>query len=131
MQRDMDTLTPLDARNSLLLDRKQDGDNINMFPMSSSLKEKESQRSLYHDQYSDAEEGHRQNLSASPPYQRTLTPLDGNDASQGLIQSAAPVGWSNQAPNAAGMGRYDNYGGYNNSNRQSYGYAKGGGYRGF
>lgn len=131
MQRDMDTLTPLDARNSLLLDRKQDGDNINMFPMSSSLKEKESQRSLNRDQYSEAEEGHQQNLSASPPYQRTLTPLDGNEASQGLIQSAAPVGWSNQAPNPAGMGRYDNYGGYNNSNRQSYGYAKGGGYRGF
>ncbi|KAF7542806.1 hypothetical protein G7Z17_g11254 [Cylindrodendrum hubeiense] len=135
MQRDMDTLTPLDARNSLLLDRKQDGDNINMFPMSSSLKEKESRKSLTRDQYSDAEQGHQHaNLSASPPYQRTLTPLEGNEAEHGLIHAAAPVGWSNRAPSPAG--NYDDYGGYSNSNRQSYGYAKGGyakggGYRGF
>ncbi|KAH7163127.1 hypothetical protein B0J13DRAFT_30322 [Dactylonectria estremocensis] len=132
LQRDMDTLTPLDARNSLLLDRKQDGENINMFPMSSTLREKDSRRSFNRDRYSDAEEGYQTaNLSASPPYQRNLTQLEGNEASQGLVQAAAPVGWVNREPSPMGAGRYDNYGGYNNSNQQSYGYAKGGGYRGF
>ncbi|KPM43895.1 hypothetical protein AK830_g2665 [Neonectria ditissima] len=133
-QRDMDTLTPLDARNSLLLDRKQDGENINMFPMSSSLREKDSRKSLIRDQYSDAEEGYRTaNLSTSPPYHRTLTPLEGPEASHSLVQAAAPVGWENRAPSPEGVGRYDGYGSYGHSKQQSYGYGNGtgGGYRGF
>ncbi|KAK7422630.1 hypothetical protein QQZ08_009436 [Neonectria magnoliae] len=135
-RRDMDTLTPLDARNSLLLDRKQDSENINMFPMSTSLREKDSRKSLTRDHYSDAEEGYRTaNLSASPPYQRTLAPLDGPEASHSLVQAAAPVGWENRTPSPEEMGRYDGFGSYGHSKQQSYGYGNGnghgGGYRGF
>ncbi|KAM5355910.1 hypothetical protein ACJ41O_002556 [Fusarium nematophilum] len=133
-QRDMDTLTPLDARNSLLLDRKDaSNSNMSMFTISGPIKEKESRRSMSPDRYVAAEEGLQpanNNLSSGPPYLRPLTPLDGND-SQNLMQSAAPVGWAQRDPSPPGMGRYDGYGGYSPLNRQSYGYGNGGGYRGF
>ncbi|KAH6898642.1 hypothetical protein B0T10DRAFT_115871 [Thelonectria olida] len=132
MQRDVDTLTPLDARNSLLLDRKYDGENFHMFPIS---REKEKRNSLNQDRYSDAEEGHQRDyLSSSPPNNRNLTPHDGNDARLSLVESAAPMGWADRAPSPVGQGRYDNYGSYGRpNNRQSYGYGNGtgGGYRGF
>lgn len=130
MQRDLDTLTPLDARNSLLLDRKYDGENFHMFPMT---REKEKQNTQNQDRYSDAEEGHQSDyLSSSPPTNRNLTAHDdGNNARTSLIDSAAPMGWADRAPSPIGQGRYDNYG----SNGQSYGYGHGqgtgGGYRGF
>ncbi|KAF5013424.1 hypothetical protein FDECE_568 [Fusarium decemcellulare] len=120
-QRDMDTLTPLDARNSLLLDRKDN--NISMFALP---QEKVSRRSMSPDRYVAAEEGLRpaNDLSSSPPYRRDLTPMDSHDA---------PGGWAHRDPSPPGMGRYD--GGYGDSysplNRQSYGYGNGGGYRGF
>ncbi|RSL57539.1 hypothetical protein CEP53_006438 [Fusarium sp. AF-6] len=132
-QRDMDTLTPLDARNSLLLDRKDDSNtNINMFPIAAPIQEKQHQRSMSRDNYVAAEEGLRANdYSSSPPsYYRDLTAMD--NGSQHHAHGAAPVAWANRAPSPPGMGRYDNeYGGYSPLNRQSYGYGNGGGYRGF
>ncbi|KAL2685385.1 hypothetical protein Neosp_006483 [[Neocosmospora] mangrovei] len=134
-QRDMDTLTPLDARNSLLLDRKDNSNtSINMFPVSAPIQEKQHQRSMSRDNYGAAEEGLRANdYSSSPPsYYRDLTAMDHNDSQH--AHGGAPVAWAHRAPSPPGMGRYDNEygpGGYSPLNRQSYGYGNGGGYRGF
>ncbi|KAM0427520.1 hypothetical protein ACHAPT_007480 [Fusarium lateritium] len=134
-QRDMDTLTPLDARNSLLLDRKDDtnNNNISMFAISAPIQEKQHRRSMSPDRYVAAEEGLRANdMASSPPsYYRDLTPMDNND-SQHLVHGTAPVAWAHRPPSPIGMGRYDGgHGGYSPLNRQSYGYGNGGGYRGF
>ncbi|KAI5466017.1 hypothetical protein BGZ63DRAFT_400443 [Mariannaea sp. PMI_226] len=130
-QRDVDALTPLDARNSLLLDRKHDGESFNMFPIS---KEKENRVSMNKGRYSDAEEGYRHEFyTDSPPRHRDLTVNDGNEARSSLIESAAPMGWDNRAPSPDRLERHDNYGSYGQSysNRQSRGYGNGGGFRGF
>ncbi|KAF5981028.1 calcium-related spray [Fusarium coicis] len=134
-KRDMDTLTPLDARNSLLLDRK-DNNNISMFAMPAP-QEKGSGRSMSPDQYRGAESGYQQPppnyLSSSPPMQRNLTNMDHNNDSQYLMDNAAPVAWTNRDPSPVGMGRYDSGDtGYSPLNKQqTYGYGNGGGYRGF
>ncbi|KAF5241232.1 hypothetical protein FAUST_3914 [Fusarium austroamericanum] len=127
-KRDMDTLTPLDARNSLLLDRK-DNNNISMFAMPPP-QEKGHLPSMSPDQYRDAEAGYRQPnyLSSSPPMNRNLTNMD-ND-SQNLMGNAAPPGWSQQDPHPVGLGRHDS--GDTGYGQQPYsGYGNGGGYRGY
>ncbi|KAF4962715.1 hypothetical protein FSARC_9276 [Fusarium sarcochroum] len=131
-KRDMDTLTPLDARNSLLLDRK-DNNNISMFAISNP-QEKGNRRSMSPDQYRDAEAGYQQPnfLSSSPPSNRDLTHMDHNNDSQHLMDNAAPVAWTNRAPSPVGMGRFDSGDAtYSPLNKQPYGYGNGGGYRGF
>ncbi|KAM0343857.1 hypothetical protein ACHAPU_008126 [Fusarium lateritium] len=129
-KREMDTLTPLDARNSLLLDRK-DNNNISMFAISAPH-DKDPGRSMTPDQYRDAEAGYQQHNypSSSPPMQRNLTNMDYNNDSQHLINNAAPPAWT-QDPTP--VGRYNTGdSGYNNHAKQpSYGYGNGGGYRGF
>ncbi|KAF5018382.1 hypothetical protein F66182_9633 [Fusarium sp. NRRL 66182] len=131
-KRDLDTLTPLDARNSLLLDRK-DNNNISMFALSNP-QEKGSRRSMSPDQYRDAEAGYRQPdySSSTHPALRDLTPVDQNTDSQHLINGAAPVGWAQRPPSPPAVGRYDSGdAGYSPLNKQNYGYGGGGGYRGF
>ncbi|RGP59245.1 hypothetical protein FLONG3_11240 [Fusarium longipes] len=125
-KRDMDTLTPLDARNSLLLDRK-DNNNISMFAMPAP-QEKGSSRSMSPDQYRDAEAGYRQPnyLSSSPPMNRNLTNMEPD--SQHLMDNAAPPGWSQRDPSPVGLGRQDS--GDTGYHQQPYGYGNGG-YRGF
>jgi hypothetical protein len=129
-KRDMDTLTPLDARNSLLLDRK-DNNNISMFAMPAP-QEKGSRRSMSPDQYRDAEAGYYQQpnyMSSSPPMNRNLTGMEPD--SQHLMDNAAPPGWSQRDPSPVGLGRHDS--GDTGYNQQPYGYGNGhgGGYRGF
>ncbi|KAF4976298.1 hypothetical protein FZEAL_7014 [Fusarium zealandicum] len=137
-QRDGDALTPLDARNSLLLDRK-DKNSISMFNMSGPVQEKGPRRSMSPDRFGAAEEGSRpiNNLSSSPPFDRNLTRADHND-SHNLIHSAAPVGWAQREPSPPGIGRYDaGYGGYSPLDERPYGQGNGTGtgtgrgYRGF
>ncbi|KAM0440083.1 hypothetical protein ACHAQK_005880 [Fusarium lateritium] len=131
--RDRDTLTPLDGRNSLYLDRK-DNNNISMFAISAPH-DKDMGRSMAPDQYRDAEAGYQQQnyLSSSPPMQRNLTNMDHNNDSQNLMDNAAPPAWTNQDPSPAGLGRYDtgDTGHGAPTKQQPYGYGNGGGYRGF
>lgn len=129
-QRDLDALTPLDARNSLLLDRPKQESDISMFPISAPLQEKPG-RSVSPDRYIAAEEGlpPSNQLSSSPPDYRNLTHMDHSNDTQNLISGAAPVGWAYRDPSPPGTGRYD--GGYSPPRRQSYGYGNGGGYRVF
>lgn len=110
----MDTLTPLDARNSLLLDRTTPGGEKSMFSVPSTMDVKVDPRSTSPDQYHDVEEGLRPEtgLSGGSHY-RSLTPSGGGEARQSLIKGAAPV--------STYGGGYD----------QPPPYGSGGGYRGF
>ena len=128
-KREMDTLTPLDARNSLLLDRK-DNNNISMFSMPAP-QEKAPQYSISADQYHDAEAGYRQPnyLSSSPPTNRNLTNMDHD--SQNLMGNAAPPGWSQRDPSPVGRQDSGDMNYYQQQPQQPYGYGNGGGYRGF
>ncbi|KAK0392667.1 hypothetical protein NLU13_2162 [Sarocladium strictum] len=114
MQRDMDDLTPLDARNSLLLDRDHKEKN-SMFSITSTGHEKDPAMVLAEapDRYaSTAEEGsmlpghartgsnssynsHLRVGSGGQPY-RPLTPVGSNDAKQSLMGNAAPPGMARQ-----------------------------------
>ncbi|KAF7560852.1 hypothetical protein G7046_g3282 [Stylonectria norvegica] len=129
--RDNDDLTSLDARNSLLLDRPQDN-KMAMFPISSSWKETEAQRSRSPDRYAAAEEGRNPStaFSSSPPLYRPLTHADPNEARHSLLDEAAPVGYVDQQPSHPSTRTYGG-GGYNPPHVQSSGLSNGGGYRGF
>ncbi|KAK1987900.1 hypothetical protein LZ30DRAFT_684236 [Colletotrichum cereale] len=110
MQRDLDTLTPLDARNSLLMDRK-DPEHGTTFSMSS-VPEKRDSRSESPDHY----------LGAGPnaPY-RPLTPNTPynhvNTSHENLVLGAAPI--ADRKPTLPNVGGDYTAGGYG-----------GGGYRG-
>ncbi|KAK2009977.1 TRP-domain-containing protein [Colletotrichum eremochloae] len=110
MQRDMDTLTPLDARNSLLMDRK-DPEHGTTFSMSS-VPEKKENRSESPDSYLGA--------GLSGPY-RPLTPNTpynhANSSHENLVLGAAPI--ADRKPTLPNVGGDYNAGGYG-----------GGGYRG-
>ncbi|KAK2047146.1 TRP-domain-containing protein [Colletotrichum somersetense] len=103
MQRDMDTLTPLDARNSLLMDRK-DPEHGTTFSMSS-VPEKKDNRSESPDYY----------LGAGPnaPY-RPLTPNTpynhANSSHENLVLGAAPI--ADRKPTLPNVGGDYNAGGY-------------------
>lgn len=128
MQRDMDALTPLDARNSLLLERDQKDKN-SMFTITSTGHEKDPAmgRAETPDRYgSTAEEGsmlpgharagsnaslqsgHLRAGSGGQPY-RPLTPAGSYDAERSLMGNAAPPGVARQ-PTLPMNGGYSSYG---------------------
>ncbi|WYZ34451.1 hypothetical protein EsH8_I_000727 [Colletotrichum jinshuiense] len=111
MQRDLDTLTPLDARNSLLMDRK-DPEAGTTFSMSS-VPEKRDLRSESPDRYVGA--------TGNAPYRPLMpsTPYNnGNQSSENLVLGAAPI--ADRKPTLPNVG-----GDYGQA-----GYGGGGGYRG-
>ncbi|KAI1083607.1 TRP-domain-containing protein [Whalleya microplaca] len=89
MQRDMDTLTPLDARNSLLmLDRK--ADDINTFHS-----------------YSDSKDRKSSPEPPNPyaaPYERSVTPVGVDQSSESLVDHAAPLGHTGNGHGYASSG---------------------------
>ncbi|KAH9243450.1 hypothetical protein K456DRAFT_1717012 [Colletotrichum gloeosporioides 23] len=112
MQRDMDTLTPLDARNSLLMDRK-DPEHGTTFSMSS-VPEKKGGRPESPDAYLGAA-GHApyHPLTPNTPYNNP------NESRDNLVLGAAPIADRNPTlPNVGGGPGYQG------------GYGGGGGYRG-
>ncbi|KFA72587.1 hypothetical protein S40288_10100 [Stachybotrys chartarum IBT 40288] len=106
LQRDMDTLTPLDARNSLLFTTGKPP----VFAHTS-ISEKRSSRSASPDVYAVAEEGLRPALAPSGgPLYRPLTPSMPFDVNQSLVRGAAPLGAQDQARYAAySPGGYRSY----------------------
>jgi hypothetical protein len=137
----MDNLTPLDARNSLLMDRPKTGatDSSTTFSMSNTVEKAPLARSESPERYL----GHERNqLSVSGPNQlsspyRPLTPgtpVNGNAdlVREGLVRGAAPIGRSEPTrqptlPNL-GYGANPNAGGYGGYAQQPYGggYGNGG-----
>ncbi|KAF9879019.1 transient receptor potential ion channel [Colletotrichum karsti] len=110
MQRDMDTLTPLDARNSLLMDRK-DPEHGTTFSMSS-VPEKKGVRSESPEPYLGAAgNGPYHPLAPNTPY------INPNESRDNLVLGAAPI--ADRKPTLPNVGGYDNGG-----------YGGGGGYRG-
>ncbi|KAI0125771.1 hypothetical protein BJ170DRAFT_446675 [Xylariales sp. AK1849] len=116
MQRDMDTLTPLDARNSLLLERVK-GKESTTFSLADSLQE--SKQPLARGQSPERYLGiapERANPYAAASYNRPFTPNTpfGNDQSRDqLLGSAAPMGRQPTLPQMGGYGGgYANTGGY-------------------
>ncbi|KAI0014260.1 TRP-domain-containing protein [Xylariaceae sp. FL0662B] len=97
MQRDMDTLTPLDARNSLLmLDRK--ADDINTFHPFSDTKERRNSLSEIPNPY-------------AAPYERSVTPVGVDQSRESLVSHAAPFGQTGNGFSNGGYG-YRAPGGY-------------------
>lgn len=126
----MDNLTPLDARNSLLLNR-QDISGTSMFTISNTF-EKDHKRSMSGDHYSAAEEGLRptNDTTTSLPSYRNLTPANMNDSRDSLVPGAAPYG--NREPTLPNVGSYRGYSGAGFCKPTGqYGMYNGGGYRGF
>ncbi|OLN94253.1 Flavin carrier protein 2 [Colletotrichum chlorophyti] len=118
MQRDMDTLTPLDARNSLLMDRK-DPEAGTTFSMSS-VPEKKDHRSDSPDHYlGGPTNGPYRPLTPNTPYNGNT-----NGSNENLVLGAAPIADRKPTlPNVGIAGPVN--GGYNPA-----GYGGGGGYRG-
>ncbi|KAK1991464.1 TRP-domain-containing protein [Colletotrichum falcatum] len=110
MQRDMDTLTPLDARNSLLMDRK-DPEHGTTFSMSS-VPEKKDNRSESPDSYLGAgQNGPYRPLTPNTPFNHA------NSSHENLVLGAAPI--ADRKPTLPNVGGDYSAGGYG-----------GGGYRG-
>lgn len=114
----MDDLTPLDARNSLLLDRSKTNESsitityANANAMSD-YKQPINQRDSSPDQYIGiAIEPINKYSSLNASYSRPLTPntpMGGlNQSSENLVANAAPVGRQPTLPNVGGG--YGNYG---------------------
>lgn len=112
MQRDMDTLTPLDARNSLLLDRPQAGPAPSILSISSTMREKQAARVDSSEQYAaPVADEPRPALSGVPTY-RALTPTGPNDSTQNLIQPTPSLGGlEGRQPTLPNLGGYGG-GGY-------------------
>ena len=115
MHRDVDNLTPLDARNSLLLERDYPGHKKNMFSVTSIGHDKEvPRRSPSPDRYAAAEEGslgHSRSGSDGQTY-RALTPVGPNEGTASLVQSAAPPAMARQPTLPALQGGYSRPGAY-------------------
>ncbi|KAK6189596.1 hypothetical protein LQW54_013100 [Pestalotiopsis sp. IQ-011] len=116
MQRDMDTLTPLDARNSLLLDPIKDKDHPHATTFSLGDHVQESKQPLTRGQsperYMGAELANPYSISS---YNRPLTPNQPYGADQSheqLLGGAAPMGREPTVPNVGGYGGYRRPGGY-------------------
>jgi hypothetical protein len=115
-----DTLTPLDPRNSLLLDRPAKNNSILSVP-SINVSEKDRGYGVAQDPYT-VEDGLRAPMAPSGgPMYRPLTPTTSHDVNQSLIGTAAPFGHGGQRQLAPGM--------YNPNN--GYQYGGGQGYRGY
>ncbi|PHH86211.1 hypothetical protein CDD83_10572 [Cordyceps sp. RAO-2017] len=86
MQRDMDTLTPLDARNSLLLDHHpRIGPNMSVHSFPSHFKEKATLSPNASERYYHVEKGFG-------PLYRAQTPTTPSDVTRNLVDHAAPMG---------------------------------------
>ncbi|KAI1859596.1 uncharacterized protein JN550_012004 [Neoarthrinium moseri] len=114
MQRDMDTLTPLDARNSLLLDRVHSKEGTT-FSLADNVHE--SKQPLARGQSPERYLGTSEpaNPYSVATYNRPLTPSTpyNNDQSRDqLLGSAAPMGRQPTLPNVGYGGGYGNAGGY-------------------
>ncbi|KAK2592868.1 hypothetical protein QQS21_009435 [Conoideocrella luteorostrata] len=119
LKRDMDNLTPLDARNSLLLDRAPLPEK-SMFAASTDLNEKGHLRTESAERYYPIGGEMRPPVAPSGgPMYRPLTPTMAND-SQNLLDGAAPIGVLHQQPTVPSVGRE-----YSGAYRPSYGYGNG------
>jgi hypothetical protein len=93
----MDNLTPLDARNSLLLDRGPIPEK-SLFAISADLNEKGHVRNDSAERYYQNSGDLRPPVAPSGgPMYRPLTPTMAND-SHGLLNGAAPLGMSDRQP---------------------------------
>ncbi|KAG5985100.1 hypothetical protein E4U55_001604 [Claviceps digitariae] len=92
IRRDMDTLTPLDARNSLFLDRTPLPEK-SMFAVSSDLNEKGRHRpEVVERYYANGGEIRAPVAPSGGPMYRPLTPSSSGSDSQSLLEGAAPLG---------------------------------------
>ncbi|KHN99947.1 Transient receptor potential (TRP) domain containing protein [Metarhizium album ARSEF 1941] len=97
LKRDMDNLTPLDARNSLLLDRAPLPQK-SMFSVSGDLNEKGHVRNGSAERFHPGGSDMRRPVAPSGGHMyRPLTPTLAND-SQGLLDGAAPISVSDRQP---------------------------------
>lgn len=115
MQRDMDTLTPLDARNSLLLDPiNKNEPHATAFSLGDHVHESKQPlaRGQSPERYMGAEPNNPYSL---PSYNRPITsgqPYAGDQSHEQLLGSAAPMGREPALPNVGGYGGYRRPGGY-------------------
>ncbi|KAI0889140.1 TRP-domain-containing protein [Annulohypoxylon maeteangense] len=124
MQRDMDTLTPLDARNSLLLERVKTGEtkitiSYNNAPSDYKLPVKRDSSDQY---MSISVEPTNAYSPLNAPYNRPLTPSapmgGANPSRDNLVHSAAPITQQPTIPNVGGgypaynQGQQNGYAGY-------------------
>lgn len=127
IKRDMDTLTPLDARNSLLLDRTHMPEK-SMFAVSADLNEKGHIRQESAERYYPMDGDLRAPVAPSGGLiYRPLTPTSAND-SQGLLDGAAPIGSTDRPPTAPAA-EQEYRGTYGPSSNFGQGYGNGGPYR--
>ncbi|KAG8421260.1 hypothetical protein J3458_003151 [Metarhizium acridum] len=122
LKRDMDNLTPLDARNSLLLDRAPMPEK-SMFAVSSDLNKKGHLRNGSAERFYPGGGDIRPPVAPSGGHMyRPLTPTIAKD-SQSLLDGAAPIGTSDRQPTVPNVdGEY--HGAYGPSTT----YGNGGGY---
>ncbi|PNY29137.1 Flavin carrier protein 2 [Tolypocladium capitatum] len=130
LQYDMDNLTPLDARNSLLLDRPSAGAQGSIISVSSDdPNEKSMGRYGSPERYYPAEDALRPPVAPSGrPLYRSLTPMMSNDGTQKLMDGAAPIGMGGRQSLLPTMEKE-----YSDPYSQGYGYRNGygnGTYRG-
>lgn len=142
--RDMDNLTPLDARNSLLIDRtKSDQESSTTFAVANTVDEKKAtSQTSYQDRYSNDAANPYSNVkppSASDSFRsgtfRPLTPstpLAYNDDSKStLLSGAAPIGRADsRQPTLPVLDSGPGYGAPRANNSYSTGPGYGGGYAG-
>lgn len=127
IKRDMDTLTPLDARNSLLLDRTSMPEK-SMFAVSADLNEKGHNHRESAERYYPIGGDLRAPVAPSGGLiYRPLTPTLANDA-QGLLDGAAPIGSTDQQPTALAV-EQEYRGTYGPSSNFGHGYGNGAPYR--
>jgi hypothetical protein len=123
----MDTLTPLDARNSLLLDRTSMPEK-SMFTVSADLNEKGHNHRESAERYYPIGGDLRAPVAPSGCLiYRPLTPTLANDA-QGLLDGAAPIGSTDQQPTALAV-EQEYRGTYGPSSNFGHGYGNGAPYR--
>ncbi|KAJ6445961.1 phospholipid-translocating P-type ATPase, flippase [Purpureocillium lavendulum] len=130
IQRDMDNLTPLDARNSLLLDRAKPETQGSMFSVTATndVKEKSSFGNGDPERFYPLRDGLRPPPAPSGgPLYRPLTPTRPQDT-QTLLDSAAPLGMGGRQPLLPTIER-EYKGNYGRGFDNGYGYGNGG-YRG-
>ncbi|KAI6081628.1 TRP-domain-containing protein [Hypoxylon rubiginosum] len=132
LQRDMDTLTPLDARNSLLLDRTKTNETsitISYANAAADIKKQPSRRDSSPERYVGvAIEPSDAYSPLNAPYSRPLTPsmpMGLNQSRESLRSNAAPLG--QQQPTLPNLG--GGYGDYSYGQQNGYsGYRAPGGY---
>lgn len=117
---DMDDLTPLDARNSLLLERPNTEGKMTAFShKSSNSLDRNAVRAESPDRYATAEAGYRPPVAPSGgPLFRALTPTTEND-----VRASMGGGFHDMQPTLPSVGPQ-----YGNRYRPTFG---NGGYRGF